>query len=276
MDLCYIEDSFIPLKDARLPLTDFIIQRGIGVFDSITTHDKRPIRLGAHLKRLERSASEAGLDFLVEYDKMRSIIHKGIDMMKSEVVVRPYVTGGDYFDNKTRTFTAPRSFIIFQEAHKPAAECYSRGVALRTTDADRPMPHTKSINYMASFINQKKDKDAFETLYAPAGQITESSKSSFFLFIGGKLVTAPLSRVLAGTTRELVISIASELGISLEERCPLIKELSRAEEAFITGSVKEILPVVRIGGTTIGNGKPGPVTRRIHKKYLEDITQWLE
>ena len=276
MDLCYINGSFIPLSEASLPLTDLIIQRGVGVFDSISTHLKRPIRLTAHLRRFEKSAMESGISLPLTYDEMVSIIREGIDKMDSEAVIRPYITGGDVFDPESLTFTSPRLFIIFQETRKPAPESYVEGVALQPIDADRFMPHTKSINYMISFTSQSKDRNAFEILYTPKGEITESSHSNFFLIRNDSLITAPLNRVLAGTTRELVISIASELNINVEERCPLVKELSQAGEAFITGSIKEILPVTRIGDITIGQGKPGPITSKLHRKYLENITKWLE
>ncbi len=276
MDLCYINGSFVPLKEASLPLTDLIIQRGVGVFDSISTHLKRPIRLTAHLRRFEKSAIESGIFLPLTFDEMVSIIREGIDKMNSEAVIRPYITGGDVFDPEGLTFTAPRLFIIFQETHKPTPESYAEGVTLQPIDADRFMPHTKSINYMISFTSQSKDRKAFEILYTPKGEITESSHSNFFLIMNDSLITAPLNRVLAGTTRELVISIASELNINVKERCPLMEELLQAREAFITGSIKEILPVTRIGEIIIGKGKPGPITSKLHRKYLENITQWLE
>lgn len=276
MDLCYINGSFLPLKEATLPLTDLIIQRGVGVFDSISTHQKHPIRLTAHLRRFERSASEAGIDLPMTLDEMVGIIREGIGKMGSEAVIRPYITGGDVFDPESLRFTAPRFFIIFQETRKPTPEQYAKGVTLQPIDADRIMPHTKSINYMISFTSQAKGRESFEILYSPNGEITESSHSNFFLIRNGKIITAPLNRVLAGTTRELVISIAAELGITVEERCPLMEELHQAQEAFITGSIKELLPVVRIGETIIGKGTPGPLTKKLHRKYLENITQWLE
>jgi branched-chain amino acid aminotransferase len=90
------------------------------------------------------------------------------------------------------------------------------------------------------------------------------------------LVTAPLGRVLKGTTRQAVLDLARGAGISAEERCPLLAELPQATEAFITGSIKKILPVVRVGTQIIGDGRPGPVTKRVSELYLEHIEEWLE
>ena len=85
-----------------------------------------------------------------------------------------------------------------------------------------------------------------------------------------------MSRVLKGTTRDIILQLAREKGMKVEERTPLLSELKGAEEAFITGSVKEVVPVVQIGGQIIGDGRPGPVTRMLHHTFLEEIIRWLE
>ena len=93
-----------------------------------------------------------------------------------------------------------------------------------------------------------------------------------------KIITAPLSRVLKGTTRGAVLEIAKELGYVVEERCPLWSELAsqHAREAFVTGSIKMVIPVVKVGGITLGTGHPGPVTRKLSQTYRENISRWLE
>ena len=113
-------------------------------------------------------------------------------------------------------------------------------------------------------------------LYCPEGEITEAGHSSFFLVRDGALVTAPLSRVLGGTTRRAILELARGSGIPVEERCPMLSELPLADEAFITGSVKKVLPVVRVGDRTIGTGRPGPMTLRLSRLYLDHIRKWLE
>jgi branched-chain amino acid aminotransferase len=96
------------------------------------------------------------------------------------------------------------------------------------------------------------------------------------LYLNDTLVTAPLARVLKGTTRQAVIDLAKSDGIAVEERCPLLTELPQSTEAFITGSVKKILPVVRVGTQIIGDGRPGLTTKKLSNLYLEHILEWLE
>jgi branched-chain amino acid aminotransferase len=118
--------------------------------------------------------------------------------------------------------------------------------------------------------------DMEECLYCPEGEVTETLRSSFFMSRGGRLITAPEGRVLGGVTRNIIIQLARENGIEVEERCPGIEELKFADEAFLTGSGKEVLPVVKIGDTTIGGGRPGPMAARLRKLYRDALERWLD
>ena len=137
----------------------------------------------------------------------------------------------------------------------------------------RDNPEVKSVDYRATY---KMPRDAYDILYCPNGEITECGHSNFFLIVDGKIITAPLTRVLKGTTRSAAIELAKQEGYPVEERCPLWSELSAASEAFITGSMKLIVPVVRIGGITISDGKMGPITRRLFELYRKYMEKWLE
>lgn len=274
MSLCYMNGSFLPLAEAALPVSDHIILRGVGVFESICTFRKRPLMLTPHLTRLGRSAEKASIALPLPLDEIKTIVREGIARMDVECLVRPYITGGDIF--REGSFPASRLFILFEKVVKPAPEVYNRGVMLYPVDQGRSIPGVKSVDYMFSYSGRSHQKDAYEILYAPEGEITEAAHSTFFLIVDGKLVTAPLSRVLKGTTREIILQLAREKGMDVEERSPLLSEIPSSSEAFITGSVKEIIPVVKIGDIAVGDGKPGPVTRSLHQTFLEEIVRWLE
>ncbi|MDI9389251.1 MAG: aminotransferase class IV [Synergistota bacterium] len=274
MSLCYINGEFLPIEKATLPVTDFIILRGVGVFESISTFRKRPLMLTPHLERLLRSAASASLALPLPGEDIKSLVLEGISRMTEDCLVRPYITGGDVF--LSGAFPASRLFILFEKINKPAPEVYADGVLLMPVDGGRHIPGIKNIDYMFSYTGFAKRGDAYEILYCPDGEITEAAHSSFFLYTGGRLVTAPLSRVLKGTMRDIILQLAAEKGMKIEERCPLLSELSTAEEAFITGSVKEVVPVVKIGDQVIGSGRPGAVTRMLHHTLLEEIVRWLE
>ena len=277
MTLCYHEGQFRPLEETFVPLSDLAIQRGIGVFESIRTYDRRTFALGPHLERLARSAEQAGIEARNLIPQVRDILREGLarpDCPQGEVLMKPYLTGGDV--REEGRFPHPRLFVLFEPLHAPDPNLHREGVTLQPAAMERPFPLIKSINYLFGYIPVAGMEGVFETLYCPGGEITESSSSNFFLCVEGKLVTAPVGRVLSGVTRGIVLHLAREGGFKVEERCPKVTELEKADEAFVTGSLKEILGVVRIGGHRIGKGTPGPVTQHLHRLFRTSLQHWLD
>ena len=276
MTLCYHEGQFRPLEEIFVPLSDLAIQRGIGVFESIRTYDRRTFALGPHLERLVRSAEQAGMEARNLIPQVRDILREGLarpDCPQGEVLMKPYLTGGDV--REEGRFPHPRLFVLFEPLHAPDPNLHREGVTLQPAAMERPFPLIKSINYLFGYIPVAGMEGVFETLYCPGGEITESSSSNFFLCVEGKLVTAPVGRVLSGVTRGIVLHLAREGGFKVEERCPKVTELEKADEAFVTGSLKEILGVVRIGGHRIGKGTPGPVTQHLHRLFRASLDRWV-
>lgn len=274
MSLCYIDGAYVPVAEARIPVTDLAVQRGIGVFETIRTYGGRPMALTRHLFRLRDSAARCGIALPMDLEEIKWIIREGLSKIEGDSRARPYVTGGD--EMRDGTFPNPRFFVFFEPLNPPSLELYMKGAALFPVDMERPMSLLKSINYMQGYLPLRQDPEALEILYCPGGEITESSHSNAFMVKGGRILTAPVGRVLDGTMRGMTIEVARESGFDVEECCPRVEELAEAEEFFITGSVKEILPVVRIGKTIIGNGTPGPVATILRHHYLQNLECWLE
>jgi len=275
MTFCFAEGSFRQPEEVRMPVSDLALQRGVGVFETIRTYNGRPMALSAHLKRLAGSAAMSRISLPMPISEMEQIIRDGLSRRGEDGRARPVITGGDVLDPQ-KGFTSPRFFVFFEPLDTPPAEAYEKGVALLPVDQERPLPRIKSINYMPALTSMGEDPGALEVLYCPDGLVTEAARSSAFMVSDGGLVTAPVDRVLAGTRRSIVIELAREAGLKVDERCPRVEELNTAMEFFITGSVKEVMPVTRIGRTTIGSGMPGPLTRRLHHLFLSNLERWME
>jgi branched-chain amino acid aminotransferase len=275
MTICYADGRFTEIEKASLPLSDLAFQRGVGVFETIRIYDGHPMAMTNHLQRLADSARGCRIALPLEIEEMKKIIREGAARYPKNGRARPFITGGDILDRE-KGFTSPRFFVFFEPLDAPSQSSYMEGVALHPVNASRPMPSIKSINYLGSYLPLTDDPKALEILYCPDGHITESSHSNAFMVAGGKIITAPLDRVLGGTMRNMAIEIAKDEGFTVLERCPLVEELPKCAEFFITGSVKEILPVVRVGNTCIGTGKPGLVSAHLRKIYLENLERWLE
>jgi len=273
MKLCYVNGRFTPPEEAALPLSDLLVQRGVGVFEVIGTYGGRPLLLTPHLERLLNGAERERIRPTLSMEDMKCLVREGLARAGSDVQVKVYLSGGDVFED-VQGFTAPRFFMIFEELSPPPREAYEEGVALEPLPFGRKDPAVKGVDYRTTYALSRSG--AFEVLYCPDGEITEAGHSTFFLVLEGRLVTAPLSRVLKGTTRSVILELARAEGVETQERCPRVDELPRASEAFITGSVKKVLPVVRVGEQRIGTGRPGPVAARLLKLYLDRIQNWLE
>jgi branched-subunit amino acid aminotransferase/4-amino-4-deoxychorismate lyase len=277
MTLCYFNGKYRPASECSMPVTDLMLQRGVGVFESIRTYNKQVFAMGKHLERLQESAERCAIKADDIFKVLPGLIKEGVahkNAPEGEVIAKPFITGGDLNDHGT--FPNPRFFILFEKLHEVDPEAVANGITLQPNYAGRFHPLVKSINYLNALIPLRNEKSAFETLYCPNGEITESMASNFFLCTGGKIVTAPVGEVLRGVTRGIVLELARENGFKIEERCPKVSELEDAQEAFITGSVKEILPVVKIGNTVIGNGQPGPVVAHMRKLFFSNMKRWLD
>ncbi len=271
--LCYIDGKFVKPEEANLPVSDLIIQRGVGVFEAFASFGLKPLMLTPHMERFIASAKTSGIANIPDIEFMKNIVREGIAKIGKDVRIRTFLTGGDYFDTEKGCFPEPRFFAIFDDAGLITEEERNRGVILEPVSYGRDNPEVKSVDYRATYI---MPKDAYDIIYCPNGEVTECGHSNFFLVCGNKIITAPLSRVLKGTTRGAVIELAKQDGYTVEERCPLWSELTGATEAFVTGSMKLVVPAVKIGGITIADGKPGKVTRRIIELYKKYMEQWLE
>ena len=274
MLLCFMNGEFLKPEDAKLPMSDLIIQRGVGVFEAFASFNLKPLMLTPHMNRFIKSAEESGIANIPDAEYMKNIVREGIAKIGHDVRIRTFLTGGDYFDSEKGCFPEPRFFVIFDNAGLITPEERERGVVLEPVTFGRDNPEVKSVNYRATY---KMPSGAYEILYCPNGEITEAGHSNFFLVLNDKtILTAPTTRVLKGTTRSAVIELLRENGFNVIERCPLWSELSVSSEAFVTGSIKMIVPVVKIGGITIGDGKPGNTTKKLFELYTKYLERWLE
>ena len=271
--LCFIDGKFVEPGEAVLPISDLIIQRGVGVFEAFASFGGKSLMLTPHMERFIASAKSSGIANIPDTEYMKNVVREGISRIGHDVRIRTFLTGGDYFDTERGCFPEPRFFVIFDDAGLISEEDREKGVILEPVSFGRDNPDVKSVDYRATFT---LTKDAYDILYCPGGEITECGHSNFFLVMDNKIITAPLSRVLKGTTRSAVIELAKKEGYTVVERCPLWSELTGASEAFITGSMKLVVPAVKIGGITISDGKMGKVTRRIIELYRKYMENWLE
>jgi D-alanine transaminase len=175
----------------------------------------------------------------------------------------------------------PLEFLYVHEFVDPYAEARRDGAAVIThPDLRWGRCDIKSTNLLANVLAMQAAKDAgcLEAFfYLPDETITEGTHTSVFGVLDGAVLTAPNSPdILPGITRGLVLHLAGRAKVPLQEHVLRRTDLGRVSELFLTGTTSEVMPVVRIDGRAVGDGKPGPVTRRLQEAYAEAVREFAE
>jgi branched-chain amino acid aminotransferase len=272
--LYYVNGAFTPASQAAIGLNDLGLVRGYGVFEVLRTYGDRPFGLRAHLDRLAYSAAQIELALPAPLPEIEAIVMETLTRNAArDVTIRIIVTGG-----ASSSFLMPEdrpTLLVMLAPVKPyAAQMYADGAALITVDAARFMPTVKSLNYIPAIMGQRKARaaGAIEALYCDAaGVITECTTSNFFIFKGDQLIT-PAQDVLPGVTRAAALEVAGDL-FAIVTRPIQRDELAEADEAFITSTTKEIMPIVRVDAQSIGAGRPGARTQRLRQSFQAYVAQ---
>ena len=263
----YVNGKFVPKDEARVSILDLGLIRGYGVFDFLRTYNGKPFKLDEHLRRLQNSAKQIGLE-CPSIGQVKQIILKTLAKNNlPEANIKILLTGGVSLDQITPADKPTLAVIITPAISFPVAY-YEKGIKVVTVPFGRSYHLAKTINYIPAILALKiaKKKKAIEALYTnKRGEVLEGTTSSFFLFKNGTLIT-PQDEILKGITRQVVIDLAKK-EFKTVFRPIKYQELKEIDEAFITASNKEVMPVVKIDNLTVGNGKVGENTKRIMELF---------
>jgi len=249
--------------------------RGYGIFDFLRIVDKVPVFLEDHLERFFQSAKDMRLK--VPYSKKQITEYVDSLVQINNVGysgVRLVLTGG--FSESGFTPTKP-NFYLLQHILKENPDSYFRkGIKLITVDYIRDFPKIKTLNYglVLSYQDELKKQKAFDTLYVKDDIISESSRSNFFIVKNHVIITSD-TNALSGITRKHVLELAKGK-YRVEIRPIHIKELKTADEAFICGSTKPLVPVVQVDKIKIGKGKPGKFTARLRMEFKQRQRDYIK
>lgn len=264
MSIYYIDGSFVPADQAVIPVDDLAVLRGFGVFDLVRTYNGKPFFLKEHLERLHHSAAEIGLHVPWSHSELNEIV---LDTLAKnnypESNIRIVVTGGSSPDFTTPQ-NNPRLLVLVSPMPKLPEAWYTDGVKLITRVTDRFKPGVKSINYIPATValEEARRKGAIEALYLDReGYVLEGTTSNIFIFKENTLVT-PGRDILSGITRKVALDVAAT-HFDVEIRDISRQELLGADEVFITGTNKGLVPVVQVDDARIGSGRPGPLTLKL-------------
>ena len=275
----YIDGSFYSEDDAKISVFDHGLLYGDGVFEGIRVYDGRVFELDAHIDRLYASAQTIALQIPLSREDLIEAMLETIRRNQGAEYVRLVVTRGpgDLGLNPAKC-PKPTVFCIADGITLYPAEVYRKGFKLRTlatrrNDPQAVNPSVKSLNYLNNVIGalELRDTDVNEGLFLTSdGYVCECTADNFFLIKGNKLMTpSPALGALPGITRAVVMRLAGEMGMEVEEGFYTLHEVYNADEAFLTGTAAEVGPVVEVDRREIGAGVPGPLTKKLVDQFHE-------
>jgi branched-chain amino acid aminotransferase len=282
-----IDGSLHGRDDARVSVFDHGFLFGEGVYEVLRTYDQRPFLFPEHMRRLRASAARIALPCPLTDDQMLARIHETVAAadLEGDAYIRILLTrGAGEIVYDPSACPSPTIVVIVKPHVDPPATAVADGVALSLATVVRNHPGSvdpaiKSNNLLnnALAMQQAYREGTFEALMKNhRGELCECAQSNIFFVRAGVLLTPPVDAgLLVGVTRAYVLALAATLQRPAVEQVLVEADLESVQEAFLTSTTREIVPVVRIGERPIGDGRPGPVTRQLMDAFTAGVAQRL-
>jgi branched-chain amino acid aminotransferase len=277
--LVYIDGKYYPKSEAKISVYDHGLLYGDGVFEGIRAYQGLVFHLKEHINRLYKSAHPIMLEIPMTKEELTEAVLETLKKNKlTNAYIRLVVTRGiGDLGLDPRKCPKPTVIIITEpllQLNSP--EEIERGITtvitwVKRNPVDTATHEMKSLNYLNSILGkiEANNSGANEAICLDkTGHVCEGVGENIFIVREGKIYTTPISSgVLNGITRAVVIRLAKKLGYELVERKITPNELFTADEVFFTGTAAEVAPIREVNKRVIGNGRPGPVTKRMKLEF---------
>ncbi|MHB9155301.1 MAG: branched-chain-amino-acid transaminase [Endomicrobiales bacterium] len=277
----YLDGKLVEKDEAKISVFDHGLLYGDGVFEGIRAYNGRVFRLREHLDRIYNSARAIMLDISMSKKEMEAAVIETLAANKlRDAYIRLVVTRGiGDLGLDPKNCSNPTVFIITDKIKLYPEELYTRGLEVVTSSIKRNIPQAlspciKSLNYLNNILAKVEASRAGvpEAIMLNAqGYVAECTGDNIFLLKENTLITPPSSAgALEGITRGAVMELAkNKLKLLVKEDVFTTYHLYTADECFLTGTAAEVIPMVKIDGRPVGDGKPGKTTLRLVKEFRE-------
>jgi len=274
----YLNGKFVDESQAVVSVFDHGLLYGDGVFEGIRAYNGLVFRLQEHIDRLYESAHTIMLKIPLTKEEMTEAVKASLRVNKlRDGYVRLVVTRGEGdLGLDPRKCARATTFIIANKIQLYSQKLYDQGLALITVATQRNVPEAlnpqiKSLNYLNNILAKIEAVNAgYEEaiMLSHSGYVTECTGENIFIVRGKQLLTPPpYIGVLRGITRQTVMDLGAQQKLHVKEDLLTRHDLFNADEVFLTGTAAEIVPVVKIDGRTIGDGKPGKHTKQLQQAF---------
>jgi D-alanine transaminase len=278
--IVYLNGQFIPLEDAKISVLDRGFIFGDAVYEVWRLVGGKLFESDKHLARLSNGLTDVQINPPAESQKAR--LHEISDRLVKE----NGLTGeGSLFLEMTRG-VAPRAHhypkppvaptvFLMASPFVPPEELRMKGAAVILIDDVRwKRCNVKTTQLLPNVMAKQEafDHDALDAIFVRDGMITETSHANVMAVVDGTLWTHPVDgSVLPGVTREVVLGLAKKAGIPVREEAMTVDAFRRANEVFLVGTLSDVMPIVKVDGKQVGDGKPGPISLRLFKALRERL-----
>lgn len=268
----YYNGEYRPLEGLTVPIMDHGFLFADGVYELIPVYCRRPRCLDDHLERLKNSLAAIHINGAPEESTWREICARLIEQSADECFVYFQITRGVIPDGapfRKQFLDGPPTIFAMAQPLPARPDSIS---AITREDQRWGRCHIKSIMLLETVLATQGavDQQAGEAILHRGEEVMEGATSNVFAVVDGQIRTPALSpRILPGVTRKLVLKLMRENGMEYQEGLLRVDELRRAEEVWVTGSTRGVMPVVELDGSPVGDGAIGPVTQRARNWYSE-------
>jgi len=285
MAIVYLNGNFIPQEEAKISIMDRGFLFGDGVYEVIPVYNGHMLRFDQHLRRLKKSLQSIFITPPLTNEEWFNILKKLLELnQKSQGIQNLYlqITRGP---QENRNHEIPEHYVptvlafLVTPKIKPPEVLQQGFTAITLDDSRRRDCYIKAITLLPNILlyEQARRSGAAEAILIRNGEAIEGTSSNLFIVMKDTLITPPLTHsILGGITRELIIELAKKHDIPVKEAVISLPMLKSANEIWLTGSSKEILPVVRIDGEPVGNGLAGPLWYKMIGYYDQHKKQALQ
>lgn len=280
-DLAYFNGRFIALDDPVLPIEERGLQFGDGIYEMLRIYDGHPYTVAEHIDRLWNSAAAILLDLPLSKQELSDLVYGGI--------ARAGIRQGTVYIQVTRG-SSPRNhvfpigvqanlYVIWKEGVAELTQLRQQGITAHTFEDERwSNCYIKSLCLLPNVLAKEKARrlGAHEALFVRDGKLKEGASANVFIVKDGTFFTPAADRsILNGITRQKMIALLRAHNVTVTEGDIPAAMLQEAEEVFITSSIQEALPIIRVDETVIGSGMPGPYFAKLLTWYEEDVQRTI-
>ena len=268
----YVNGEILLQGEAKILVTDLAIQRGYGIFDFLKTVNGKVIFIEDYFDRFYNSAKEMHLDIQIKRSQLREEINALLAKNNLPNSSLKLILTGGYSEDGYQVATP--NLIMVQAPYEYAESSFYNGLSLLSHNYQRQLPTVKTIDYLQAIhlqplLNLKKADDL---LYHSDGQVRECPRANIFI-VKDNIVLTPETNILKGITRKKILSTQID-GLDIKVQDFDLDDFANADEAFISSSTKNILPVTSLNGKPIGDGKIGKITTQLNHELLALIKNY--